>query len=321
MAFTPISTTRNSPNTVSLHEPQFGRKFLHPRYWVTWLGLGTGWLVAQLPFSLQIKIGRLIGMLMRKTSARRVHVARTNLTLCFPDKTDAEREQLLKKTFESIGIAVMETIMSWWAPDSKLKHRVTIDGLEHLETAVKKNNGVILLGAHYTTLEIAGKLLAPYASFDALYRKHKNPVFDYVMYKGRRNYCEKVIERGNMREMMRSLKQGRTIWYAPDQNYGAEHSVFVTFFNIPAATITATSRLAALNNSPVVPFSHERLQNNSGYVLRFYPALDNFPSEDTTADTQRINHLIENEILKMPGQYLWTHRRFKTRPKSLPPVY
>lgn len=288
---------------------------------MTWLGLGFGWILAQLPFGLQMSMGKLIGKIMMKASARRVHIANTNLKLCFPDKSEEEINHILNANFESVGIALMETLISWWASPSKLKNRVTIEGLEHLENAVKENKGVILLGAHYTTLEIAGKLLALFFThFDALYRQHKNPVFDYVMYKRRKQYCENVIERGSMREMLRSLKKGRTIWYAPDQNYGAEHSVFVTFFGNPAATITATSRLAAMSKSKVVPFSHQRIDNNR-YVLRIQPPLENFPSKDITEDTQRINHLIEAEILKMPEQYLWSHRRFKTRPEGMPPVY
>lgn len=305
---------------MSTTEPHFKPGLLHPRYWLVWLGLGLGWLAAKLPFSIQMKIGKLLGKAMLKLLPKRVHIAHTNLTLCFPDKSEQEKKQILDSNFESVGIAIMETIMSWWASDSKLKSRVSIKGLKYLEQAVKQNRGVILLGGHYTTLEIAGKLLAPYAHFDALYRKHKNPVFDYVMYKSRKKYCERVIERGSMRDMIRSLKQGRVVWYAPDQNYGAEHSVFVDFFNVPAATITATSRLASLNNSPVVPFSHQRI-NNQEYILHFYPPLEDFPSDDVTHDTQRINHVIEQEILKMPDQYLWSHRRFKTRPDNQPSVY
>jgi len=306
---------------VKNQRPTFKQALLHPRYWITWLGLGFGWLLAQLPFTLQMQLGKMTGLIMRKASSRRVKIAETNLTLCFPDKSQDEIQKLINANFESVGIAVMETLISWWSSPSKLKSRVTIEGLDYLENAVKEKHGVILLGAHYTTLEIAGKLLAIfYTHFDALYRQHKNPVFDFVMYKRRKTYCEDVIERGNMREMLRSLKKGRTIWYAPDQNYGAEHSVFVTFFGIPAATITATSRLAKMTQSKVVPFSHQRIDNQR-YVLRIYPPLEDFPSEDITEDTQRINHIIENEILKMPEQYLWSHRRFKTRLDGLPPVY
>ena len=227
---------------------------LHPRYWINWLGLGLGWLAAQLPYSLQISIGRIMGKLLQKISARRAHIARTNLALCFPDKTDAEREQLLDKSFESLGIAVMEVVISWWASDKKLRRLVRIEGLEHLQDALANDKGVILLSAHFTTMEIGGRLLSLYSPFHPLYRQHKNPVLEYVMHKSRSKHTQKAIERGDMRGMIRSLKQKMAIWYAPDQNYGSEQSIFVTFFGVTASTITATSRLASLNNSPVVPF-------------------------------------------------------------------
>jgi KDO2-lipid IV(A) lauroyltransferase len=304
-----------------LSEPHFHSGLLHPKYWLTWLGLGIGWLLAQAPFSMQIALGKLLGKIMYRALPRRVGIAHKNLELCFPGKSARERQQLLSSHFESTGIAVIETLMSWWSSDSKLKPKVTIEGLEHLQNALQQDKGVILLSAHFTTLEIGGRLLSFYSPFHVLYRQHKNPVFEYVMHKARSKHYEKAIERGNMRGMMRSLKQKMAVWYAPDQNYGLEQSIFVTFFGIPAATITATSRLASLNNSPVVPFFQERLPDNSGYVLRIYPALDNFPSDDFTKDTQRINHIIEDEIMKMPAQYLWTHRRFKSRPPGEASLY
>lgn len=302
-------------------EPQFTYSLLHPRYWLTWTGLGLGWLLAHLPFGLQMQLGRLLGLSLRLSSKRRMHIARTNLQLCFPDKSDDEVENLLKANFESMGIAIMETLMSWWAPDASLKNRIDIKGLEYLQQALEQGQGVIMLGAHFTTLEIGGRLLSYYTPFHVLYRKHKNPVFELVMHRARTHHYEKAIERGNMRSMMRSLKQNMAVWYAPDQNYGTEQSVFVTFFNIPAATITATARLASFNQSLVVPFFQQRLPGNKGYELRFYPALENFPTDDEKADTQRINHVIEDEILKMPEQYLWAHRRFKSRPEGEPGVY
>lgn len=294
---------------------------LHPRYWLTWLGLGVGWLTAHLPFAWQMALGRIFGRLMFSMLPRRVHIARTNLKLCFPGQDEDSREQLLRASFTSLGIAVMETIMSWWAPDRVLKPRVQIEGLEHLQQALAEERGVILLSGHFTTLEIGARLLSIYSPLHVLYRKHKNPVFELIMHRGRSRHFEKAIERGNMRGMMRSLKQKMAVWYAPDQNYGVEHSVFVDFFNIPAATITATSRLAGLNHSPVVPFFQQRLADHSGYLLRIYPPLENFPSDDEVTDTRRINQLLEEEIMKMPEQYLWTHRRFKSRPDKQPSFY
>ena len=305
----------------SKFEPRFSSAMLHPRYWLTWIGLGIGWLVAQLPYSLQMNLGRLIGRLMQKSSKRRERIARINLQLCFPDKTDAEINQLVQDNFASVGMASIEIMMSWWSSDHKLRKLARIEGLQHLEKALKQGKGVILLSAHLTSLEMGGRLLSMFHPFHPLYRQHKNPVFELVMHRGRSKHTDKAIERGDMRGMMRSLKQNFAIWYAPDQNYGSEQSIFVNFFGQPASTITATNRLASIYGSPVVPFFQQRLPDNQGYQLRIYPALDNFPSDNVEHDTQRINDIIEAEIRKMPEQYLWSHRRFKTRPEGMPPVY
>ena len=303
------------------YEPEFSFALLHPRLWFTWLWLGLGWLVAQLPYPVLLFFGKHLGHLIKATSSSRRHVAEVNLKLCFPEKSELELNTLLNENFESTGIAVFETLMSWWSTDKKLKKLVQAEGIEHLEEALKENKGAVLLSAHFTTLEIGGKLLSFYHPFSALYRKHKNPVFEYIMHRRRNSFTQNAIERGNMRKMIKCLKNNEAVWYAPDQNYGKEHSIFVKFFGIEASTITATSRIASVYNSPVVPFFQKRLPGNQGYKLYFYPALKDFPSNNIEKDTQRINDLIEKEVKKLPEQYLWAHRRFKTRPTGTTPVY
>ncbi|MGA7801373.1 MAG: LpxL/LpxP family Kdo(2)-lipid IV(A) lauroyl/palmitoleoyl acyltransferase [Gammaproteobacteria bacterium] len=293
----------------------------HPRYWPTWLGLGLMWCLAQLPFAWQLGIGRAIGTLLERVSPRRRHIAAVNLALCFPDSTEAERRALLHGHFQSLGIGVVETAMSWWTPEHRLREHARIEGLEHLQRAHDAGKGVILLSGHFTTLEIGGRLLALHAPFHVHYREHKNPVFDAVMKRAREARFEKAIPRGNMRAMVRSLKDNTAVWYAPDQNYGAEHSVFVPFFGVPAATITATSRLARMTGAAVVPFFQERLPDTQGYRLTLLPALEDFPTGDDDADARRVNAIIEEAILRAPAQYLWTHRRFKTRPPGAASVY
>ncbi|WJW75265.1 LpxL/LpxP family Kdo(2)-lipid IV(A) lauroyl/palmitoleoyl acyltransferase [Thiohalobacter sp. IOR34] len=289
---------------------------LAPRFWPLWSGLGLGWLVAQLPYRWQMRLGRGLGALLFHTARRRRHIARTNLRLCFPELDEAARERLLRSNFAALGMGVVETAMSWWTPDARLRPLARIEGLEHLRAALAQGRGVILLSAHFMTLEIGGRLLALEAPFHVLYREHKNPLFERVMRRARERHFEKAIPRDDMRGFLRSLKANMPVWYAPDQNYGREHSIFVTFFGIPAATISATHRLARISGAPVVPFFPERLADDAGYRLRLLPALADFPSGDEAADTQRINDLIEAEIRRIPEQYLWVHRRFKTRPEG-----
>ncbi len=297
------------------------RRFLAPRYWPTWLGLGVLRVLALLPFSWQVRIGTAMGRLALRFSPQRRHIAQVNLALCFPELDTAQRQALLVKHFESLGIGLLETALSWWGAPDRLRPLTRIEGLEYLHAALARGKGVILLSAHFTTLEIGGRLLAQHAPFHVMYREHKNALFEAVMKHAREHHYEKAIERGDIRGMLRSLKRNQPVWYAPDQNYGREHSVFVPFFGIAAATITATSRLARMSGAAVVPFFQERLAGGVGYLLHLQPALADFPGADIELDTRRINVVIEAAIRRVPEQYLWTHRRFKTRPGNLPDPY
>jgi KDO2-lipid IV(A) lauroyltransferase len=292
-----------------------------PRYWPVQAGLALGRVAANLPFPVQIVLGRMLGRLAYWAMPGRRRVARTNIHLCFPELSADARRRLLREHFQSLGIGVIETAMSWWAPAERLRGLARIEGLAHLHAALDHGRGVILLSAHFTTLEIGGRLLSLHAPFHVLYRPHKNAAFEAVMQTARARHFEKAISRDDMRAMLKSLKANMPVWYAPDQNYGREHSIFVSFFGIPASTITATARLARISGAKVVPFFQERLPGAAGYRLRLHPALEDFPTGDEAADTQRINDLIEAEIRKIPAQYLWAHRRFKTRPLGEPPVY
>ncbi len=279
------------------------------------------WLIAQLPYRAQLGIGAILGGLMYHASPRHRHITAVNLRLCFPELSAPERATLLRRHFGSLCMGVVETAMSWWTPDKKLRRLAHIEGMEHLERAKKMGKGVILLSAHFTTLEIGGHLLAMHTPFHAMYREHKNPLFDAVMRRARERRFEQAIPRRDVRAFLGSLKMGLPVWYAPDQNYGRKHSVFVPFFGVPAATNTSTSRLAHLSGAPVVPFFQIRLPHGQGYQLNIYPALENFPSGDITQDTLRVNQLIEQQIRRAPEQYLWVHRRFKTRPPGESDVY
>jgi KDO2-lipid IV(A) lauroyltransferase len=296
----------------------------HPysiRYWPTWLGLGLLWCLSHLPFAWQLTTGRQLGRLVRMAGQRRERIATVNLALCFPDMPTDVRDRVIAELFESIGIGIMEMSMSWWSPDRKLRQLADIRGLEHLQAALQQGRGAILLSGHFTTLEIGGRLLAQHAPFHVMYREHKNAAFESVMHAARVRNFGQAIPRGDLRGMLHSLKANIPVWYAPDQDYGENQSVFVPFFNIPAASITGTSRLARISGAPVVPFFQTRLPGSRGYRLTLYPALDNFPGASVEADTRRINAILEEQIRMQPGQYLWVHRRFKTRPPGESGVY
>ena len=295
--------------------------YLSPRYWPTWLALALARMLTHLPWRWQLAIGRALGRIMYRLARRRRHIARINLQLCLPAQTEAERRQVLRKHFEALGMGALETAMSWWMPDHRLEPLCRIEGLENLQHALAQGRGVILLTAHFTTLEIGGRLLAMHAPFHVLFREHKNRLFHAVMRNAREINYEKAIPRGDMRAMLRSLRDNHPVWYAPDQNYGREHSIFVPFFGVPAATITATARIAQLSNAPVVPLFQALRSDGRGYLIRLDPALRHFPGSDIEAATRRVNGIIEDLIRRAPAQYLWTHRRFKTRPPGESSVY
>ncbi|MDA1369191.1 MAG: LpxL/LpxP family Kdo(2)-lipid IV(A) lauroyl/palmitoleoyl acyltransferase [Proteobacteria bacterium] len=289
------------------------RQFAAPRYWPTWIGLALMWIVAHLPFAVQIQIGKLLGILSYHLARERRHICEVNLRLCFPELSAAEQRDLVRQTFISNAIGLIEIAIAWYRNPEDFRDRVSVSGLENLDAAINRGKGVLLLCAHFTTLEFGGFLFNLFHKMDVTYRRNKNPLFEAAMYNGRIRHYPNVFDRKDVRGAMRSLKQGRILWYAPDQDYGAQHSVIVPFFGNPAATITATSRFASVNDSAVVFFSHYRNEDNSGYHLEFSPMLKNYPSGDLEKDAKFINEIVEAAIRKQPDQYLWLHKRFKTQ--------
>lgn len=301
-----------------MERPTFRLAFLHPRYWLMWLGFALLWLIAQLPYAVLLLFGRLLGRLMLLVATSRRHIVTRNLELCFPELSPAERQQLLRKNFESTAIALFEMAMGWWWPKSRLRKLAHIEGLEYLQKAEAEGRGVILMSVHFTTLEIGASLLGQVHSIDAMYREHGNPLFDYIQRHCRERYNPDAtaFERDDVRGVFRALRAGRAVWYAPDQDYGRKQSIFVPWFGVMAATVTATTKFARLGKALVVPFTQERLADGSGYRLVIHPPLQDFPGESEEADCLRINQWIESVVRANPAQYLWAHRRFKTRPEG-----
>ncbi|HZJ91863.1 MAG TPA: lipid A biosynthesis lauroyl acyltransferase [Thiopseudomonas sp.] len=302
---------------------RFDIAFLHPRYWLLWFGLALLWLLIQLPYVVLLRLGRALGALMLRFAGSRRHIVTRNIELCFPQLSESERQHLVRENFASTGIAFFEMAMSWWWPKKRLSALVQVQGLEHLQAAQAQEQGVILMAIHFTTLEIGAALLGQQHTIDGMYRAHKNPVFDYVQRRGRErhNADAQAIKREDVRGMLKVLRQGRAIWYAPDQDYGPKQSLFIPLFGVPAATVTATSKFAKLGRALVVPMTQTRLANGQGYLIKIESPLQNFPGESDEQDCLRINQWIEQAITAHPEQYLWAHRRFKTRPEGEAKLY
>lgn len=306
-----------------MERPRFSADFLYPRYWPLWFGLGLLWLIVQLPYPVLLRLGKWLGLSMHRFARSRRAIAARNLALCFPQWDDQQRETLLKQNFISSGIAFFEMGMSWWWPKWRLAKLAHIEGIEHLRQAQQSGRGVILMALHFTTLEIGAALLGRYHTIDGMYRQHRNPVFDYVQRRGRErhNRDATAIEREDVRAMLKSLRGGRAIWYAPDQDYGIKQSLFVPLFGIPAATVTATTKFARLGKALVIPMTQVRLADGSGYRLTIHPPWTDFPGVSEEADCLRINQWVEHCVQQQPDQYLWAHRRFKSRPPGEPSLY
>ena len=301
--------------------PNQYKPFWHPCYWLIWIGLGLLWLCVQLPYRVQIALGRWLGLIALPFSHHRRNVAHANLRACFPTLTEKELNILLKRSFESAGIAVFEFGMAWWMPDWRFNKLVHWEGEAYLKNALSEGRGAILLAGHFTTIEVAGRALTQLVRYHVIYREHKNPLVDWVMCKAREKGVKKALKRNNVKEFIRGFKKNIPILYAPDQDYGREHSVFVPFFGVQAATITATARVAKIAKSPVLPYFLYRREDGKGYSAKIYPPLTHFPTGDEHRDAAFINQIIEQAVLKSPEQYLWQHRRFKTRPIGEPPFY
>lgn len=301
--------------------PILQARFLHPRYWLKWLLFGAMILLAALPYRLSMGIGRLMGRLLMRLSSDRRHIAQVNLQLCFPGWPAEKRQRVLRQHFESLGMALVETSWCWWAR-ARRRNRLLkeVRGEEHLEAALSQGRGALLLAGHFTHLEMGSTLLAGHRPTAAVYRPHKDALFEAVMARARRGHGM-AVRRDDIRGIVRALRGNLPLWYAPDQDYRGSHTEFVPFFGVEAATNAATGKLARMSGAPVLPFYQERLADGSGYRLVFMPALENFPGGDSGGDAQRVNEAIEMLVLKQPADYLWVHRRFKTTPSGKNPLY
>jgi KDO2-lipid IV(A) lauroyltransferase len=303
-----------------MNAPPFRRGFLAPRFWPTWLGVALLQLLCLLPLNWALRLGEAAGWLAGRIAHSRRRIVRVNLQLCFPELGDAALEQTVDEHFRALGAGIIEAGLAWWASDARLRACSEMVGLEHLDSALAAGHGVLLLTGHFTTLELGARLVAIHRPFHPMYRPLNNGLMDYLMHRWRGTRAGlDALPRDDLRALVRALREGRAIWYAPDQTLDSRHSVFVPFFSVPTLTITATSRLARMGRARVVPYFPQR--ESGRYRVTFYPALENFPGEDEAADAARVNRAIEQGIRQAPAQYFWVHRRFKARPPGAPAVY
>ena len=292
-----------------------------PRTWPVWFGMGLLRLACLLPHRVAMALGRLLGCLVHAIAVARRAIVRRNNELFFPELTPDERDALTKEHFKALGMAVIELGLGRWASDRHLHSMTTLNGVEHVKQALDAGKGVILLSAHFTTLEISGRVLAnAIPPFDAVFRKNRSEFITELQRTGREVSADSTIEKRDIKYTVRSLRQGRAVWYAPDQSYNRKGAEVIEFFGVPTMHATATSTLARLGTAVTIPFFPLRRKDGT-YEMTMLPPLENFPSDDPVADTKQYIAVLEDHIRKAPEQYFWIHRKFKGLPDGYPDYY
>jgi KDO2-lipid IV(A) lauroyltransferase len=295
-------------------------EFFLPKYWATWAGLVVLRAIEFLPFSAQMRVGSALGRLIRRLPLAYVRIARRNIQLCMPALSPRDQADLVDRHCQSLGMALCETANTWWSSDERVHKLAQVQGLDNLTAALAKGRGAIMIGGHFTTIQIATRILGTVVPLNVVYRPTKNAVLSHTMFTSFSRHG-KPIAHDDIRTMIRALKKNEAVWYAPDQSYRNKGAAMVNFFGIPAATTTATSRLARISGAAVLTYFPERLPGNAGYRVVIGPAFEDFPGPDAVCDVERFNSLLEAQIRRVPEQYLWVHRRFKGLSADYPDYY
>ncbi|QOV65710.1 Kdo(2)-lipid IV(A) acyltransferase [Kosakonia pseudosacchari] len=304
------------------HLPKFSASLLHPRYWALWFGVGMLWLVVQLPYPVIYRLGCGIGHLAQRLMKRRVRIAQRNLELCFPHMSEAECQKMVAKNFESVGMGLMETGMAWFWSDRRMSRWMEVIDFEHVRNVQAQGRGILLIGVHFLTLEIGARMFGLNEPGIGVYRPNDNPVIDLLQTWGRMRSNKSMIDRKDLKGMIRALKAGDVVWYAPDHDYGPRASVFVPFFAVKdAASTSGTWMLARMSQACIVPFVPRRKPGGKGYELIILEPECSPPLDDAETTAAWMNKVVERCIMMAPEQYMWLHRRFKTRPEGVPSRY
>ncbi|MBG3089806.1 Kdo(2)-lipid IV(A) acyltransferase [Proteus terrae] len=305
-----------------IKSPPFKKSFLQPKYWLTWFGIGLLYILVLLPYPVIYWLGTRLGRFSKVFLKKRVQIAERNLELCFPQMPKSQREALVNKNFESVGMGLFETGMAWFWPEWRVKRWFKVSGLENVSMIQEKGQGILLIGIHFLTLELGARIFGIYTPGVGVYRPNDNPVMDWLQTWGRLRSNKFMIDRKDVKGMIRSLKAGEIVWYAPDHDYGPRKSVFVPLFAVDkAATTTGTYILARTSKPALIPFTPKRLPEGKGYELIISPPVADFPVDNEKNAAKAMNKVVEQEILRAPDQYMWLHRRFKTRPEGDASLY
>lgn len=311
--------TSNSKTTRLPHNPVFEWSWIAPKYWLLWFWLGLLWVITRMPVPFVFAVGRALGRLMYLIMKQRRHIVEVNLKLCLPELSDTERENLAKENFEQFGITVFESGWVWWSDPLKLKKRVRLENLAPCKKILNDGKPVIIIGLHTAALELAYSQLSLEIPCNILFRVNSNPVWEYAANCGRRRYPINLLPRKQVKNMLANLKKGEAGLMVTDHDMGKKHSVFAPYFGISAATVTTAPDLATQVGAKVL--FCQAFRDGTKYVVRLSDPFENYPSGDLQADAEKQNEVFEQAAREHPEQYMWMHRRFKSRPDGENKVY
>lgn len=293
--------------------PKFELRFLGPKFWPLWIGAGFLYLLSWMPFFVIRFMSKGFAFLLSKLGKKRVKVAKRNLELCFPQWSEQKRQEVLKQNVQMTGMALFETVMGWWWPDWRVRRHGKVEGFEHVEAILQRGKGVLCLAPHMMNLEFGLRLAGLHQASVAFYRRHDNALMEYLQYHGRARSNKYMIHKRDVKGMFQALSNGEISYYLPDQDYGRKRCEFAPFFAVEQAATTTGTLLFANHPGCEIVFVYP-IYTRDGYRLHFEPGVKDFPTGDDNADVTLVNQRIEQMIMQAPEQYLWMHKRFKTRP-------
>jgi len=294
-------------------------KFIHPKFFPTWILILLMRIGVFIPFSTQVFIGKTIGRVIYPFMSKLRSTAYANISHCYPEKKQPQVNAMVKRHFEAIGVSLFETANAYYATDNKINKLLIVKNEQYFTEALKQEGGIILLCAHFMPLMLGSRALLINHTIANIYRPQNNKLFDQAMVKGYKKHGAVMIKSTDTRSILKAINNSLPIWYAPDQDLGEKNSVFAPLFGIQTATASATARLAKNNNTRVIPYSF--IRTIKGYEMSFDKPLLNYPSNNSVEDATTTNMILEKQINKTPEQYLWIHRRFKTRPEGVENFY
>ena len=307
------------------YSPRFSPALLAPRHWPTWAALGLYGLIGLLPWRARAGLGRWIGDRIYHYNHRRRHIVMVNLALCFPELEEKARERLARDYFRRLAQSSLDYGMLWWGSGARLDRKVSIEGMTHLLRCREAGRPVILLTGHTVALDFGATAITRRISTVGLVKPVRNPVIEWLMSRGRTRYRGRLfLRRHGLRPVIAALRRGEAFYYLPDEDLshvkGGEW-IFAPFFGVPTATITALGRLARITGAAILPCESWYLPEEGRYRLTIHPPLQDYPTGEVVADTERMNRELEAMIRRHPEQYMWSLRLFKTRPEGEPSPY